>query len=52
MTYARRIALAAVVVATSSVAEAGPAAIDAVKNIVLVHGAITDGSGWRGVYDI
>ncbi len=22
------------------------------KNIVLVHGAITDGSGWRGVYDI
>jgi pimeloyl-ACP methyl ester carboxylesterase len=23
-----------------------------VKNIVLVHGAITDGSGWRGVYDI
>ena len=52
MTFARRIALAAVVVATSSVAEAGPAAIGAVKNIVLVHGAITDGSGWRGVYDI
>ena len=23
-----------------------------VKNIVLVHGANTDGSGWRGVYDI
>src|SRR5215469_2175303 len=23
-----------------------------VKNIVLVHGAWTDGSGWRGVYDI
>ena len=22
-----------------------------VKNIVLVHGAWTDGSGWRGVYD-
>ncbi|WP_445242165.1 alpha/beta fold hydrolase [Methylovirgula sp. 4M-Z18] len=28
------------------------AEIDAVKNIVLVHGANTDGSGWRGVYDI
>src|ERR1700683_4532057 len=23
-----------------------------VKNIVLVHGAWADGSGWRGVYDI
>src|SRR5690242_1784401 len=23
-----------------------------VKNIVLVHGANTDGSGWRGVHDI
>ncbi|HWO29518.1 MAG TPA: hypothetical protein VNO32_12055, partial [Candidatus Acidoferrum sp.] len=22
------------------------------KNIVLVHGAWADGSGWRGVYDI
>ena len=52
MAYALRIALAAVVVAASSAVEAGPAAIGAVKNIVLVHGAITDGSGWRGVYDI
>lgn len=25
---------------------------NAVKNIVLVHGAWADGSGWRGVYDI
>lgn len=24
----------------------------AVKNVVLVHGAFADGSGWRGVYDI
>jgi hypothetical protein len=23
-----------------------------IKNIVLVHGAWADGSGWRGVYDI
>jgi pimeloyl-ACP methyl ester carboxylesterase len=28
------------------------AAADAVKNIVLVHGANTDGSGWRQVHDI
>ena len=32
---------------------AAPAAIAApVKNIVLVHGAWADGSGWKGVYDI
>ena len=24
----------------------------AVRNIVLVHGAWADGSGWKGVYDI
>jgi hypothetical protein len=24
----------------------------AVKNVVLVHGAFADGSGWRGVYNI
>src|SRR3712207_7101719 len=23
----------------------------AIKNVVLVHGAFADGSGWRGVYD-
>jgi pimeloyl-ACP methyl ester carboxylesterase len=28
-----------------------PALADA-RNIVLVHGALVDGSGWRGVYDI
>jgi pimeloyl-ACP methyl ester carboxylesterase len=48
----RCIALAAVVVATSPALEARAAGIGAVKNIVLVHGADTDGSGWRGVYDI
>jgi pimeloyl-ACP methyl ester carboxylesterase len=46
------IALAAVVVAPSPALEARAAGIDAVKNIVLVHGTDTDGSGWRGVYDI
>jgi pimeloyl-ACP methyl ester carboxylesterase len=44
--------LAIVVVATSPTLQAGAAGIDAVKNVVLVHGAATDGSGWRGVYDI
>lgn len=33
-------------------ARAEPAAAEpAVKNVVLVHGAFADGSGWRGVYD-
>jgi pimeloyl-ACP methyl ester carboxylesterase len=31
---------------------AAPATAAPVKNIVLVHGAWADGSGWRGVYDI
>ncbi len=52
MAYTLRIALAAVLVAASTAVEAGTAAIGAVKTVVLVHGAITDGSGWRGVYDI
>jgi len=26
--------------------------MDTIKNIVLVHGAFADGSGWRGIYDI
>jgi pimeloyl-ACP methyl ester carboxylesterase len=46
------VALAAVMVATSPGLEARAAGIGAVKNIVLVHGANTDGSAWRGVYDI
>ena len=31
---------------------AAPALAAPVKNIVLVHGAWADGSGWKGVYDI
>jgi pimeloyl-ACP methyl ester carboxylesterase len=46
------ISLAAVLIAANPAVAAGSAAVDAVKNIVLVHGANTDGSGWRGVYDI
>lgn len=41
---------AAVALATvAPPASAEPA--EAVRNIVLVHGAFADGSGWRGVYD-
>jgi pimeloyl-ACP methyl ester carboxylesterase len=46
------IALAAAAVAVGPVLEASSAEIGAVKNVILVHGANTDGSGWRGVYDI
>jgi pimeloyl-ACP methyl ester carboxylesterase len=45
--------LAAGAAALSMAMAAAPAAsADAVKNIVLVHGAWADGSGWKGVYDI
>lgn len=42
-------------VAGASAVQAQPALPSAsaqpVRNIVLVHGAFADGSGWRGVYD-
>jgi pimeloyl-ACP methyl ester carboxylesterase len=41
------IAAASLAVVSASSATAAP-----VKNIVLVHGAFADGSGWKGVYDI
>jgi pimeloyl-ACP methyl ester carboxylesterase len=47
-----RIAFAAMMAAASPALESKSAAAGTVKNIVLVHGAGTDGSGWRGVYDI
>jgi pimeloyl-ACP methyl ester carboxylesterase len=46
------IVLSALLFAGSLDAGTEPGTIGAVKNIVLVHGAITDGSGWRGVYDL
>jgi pimeloyl-ACP methyl ester carboxylesterase len=52
MAYTLRIAFAAAMVAVSPAAAAESAATGTVKNIVLVHGAGTDGLGWRGVYDI
>jgi pimeloyl-ACP methyl ester carboxylesterase len=47
----KSIAAAAAAVALLSVA-AAPARAEPVKNIVLVHGAFADGSGWRRVVDI
>ena len=50
--YTLGIALAVALVGASQAVAAGSAGAGTVKNIVLVHGANTDGSGWRGVYDI
>ena len=48
----KTIVLATVVgVAANSVAGEQPSNAGAAKNVVLVHGAFADGSGWRGVYD-
>lgn len=48
-------ALAAAVIATGMAAAAHAAdripETQAIRNVVLVHGAFADGSGWRGVYD-
>ena len=52
ITFTLRIILAAVLGAATAAAQPGSASIGAVKNIVLVHGAATDGSGWRSVHDI
>jgi pimeloyl-ACP methyl ester carboxylesterase len=37
--------------AVAGAAASANAQTAAVKNVVLVHGAFADGSGWRGVYD-
>jgi pimeloyl-ACP methyl ester carboxylesterase len=46
------LALAAAVMAAGPAPGARSHAPGAVRNIVLVHGANADGSGWRGVHDI
>ena len=43
------ICLCALGISNNSVAQTSGAPV---KNIVLVHGAWADGSGWKGVYDI
>jgi pimeloyl-ACP methyl ester carboxylesterase len=44
-------AMAALMIAASTSAQSGPSPTAAVT-IVLVHGALIDGSSWRGVYDV
>ncbi|WP_449415512.1 alpha/beta fold hydrolase [Ochrobactrum teleogrylli] len=51
MSIISKAALGLAVSFLSSTAVTAPALADA-RNIVLVHGALIDGSGWRGVYDI
>ncbi len=52
MTKIRNLLAATVAFAgLASAALAQPAAPPTVRNVVLVHGAFADGSGWRGVYD-
>ena len=50
--HALRSCLARALGALLLCAAAGAASAAPVKNIVLVHGAFLDGSGWRPVYDI
>ncbi len=51
MRYARAcMALSALPSARASLAT--PAAAEPVKNIVLVHGAWVDGSGWKPIFEI
>ncbi|UIJ72580.1 alpha/beta fold hydrolase [Aurantimonas sp. HBX-1] len=44
-------ALTAATLAATTEAPRAEASSPPVKNVVLVHGAFADGSGWRGVYD-
>jgi pimeloyl-ACP methyl ester carboxylesterase len=44
-------ATAAIAIASAANAADKIPADQAVKNVILVHGAFADGSGWRGVYD-
>lgn len=55
ISYIRRVTAALALATAITGAQAEPARIpdtQAVRNIVLVHGAFADGSGWRGVYDL
>jgi pimeloyl-ACP methyl ester carboxylesterase len=49
MTHLKALAAAAAICLVSTVV---PASADPLKNIVLVHGAWVDASGWKPVYDI
>ncbi|MEP9390278.1 alpha/beta hydrolase [Mesorhizobium sp. KR9-304] len=45
------VAAAAATIAGAAQAQQADVASQPVRNVVLVHGAFADGSGWRGVYD-
>lgn len=47
----RRSVIAVAAAAAATISVPASAQQEAVKNIVLVHGAFADGSGWKGVYD-
>ena len=51
-TRQKLLSAAAILSAAAAPALAHAAPAGAVKNIVLVHGAFADGSGWKAVYDI
>jgi pimeloyl-ACP methyl ester carboxylesterase len=44
--------VSAALVLTTIVGSGNEAKAQAVKNVVLVHGAFADGSGWRALYDV
>jgi pimeloyl-ACP methyl ester carboxylesterase len=48
----KRLLSASVAAAALAVAVSGAASAAPIKNVVLVHGAFADGSGWRAVTDI
>ena len=48
----KRLLTSSVAAAALALGAAGVASAEPVKNIVLVHGAFADGSGWRAVADI
>jgi pimeloyl-ACP methyl ester carboxylesterase len=52
MTLKYKVRLVCAVGAALIASVASAAAAEPVKNIILVHGAFVDGSGWRPVYDI
>jgi pimeloyl-ACP methyl ester carboxylesterase len=52
MTRISRLLSGAISLAVLSTAPAGAKPAGAIKNIVLVHGAFVDGSGWKAVADI
>ena len=47
-----RFLTSSVAAAALALGAAGAASAEPVKNVVLVHGAFADGSGWRAVADI